>query len=78
MTGQEIVALAVWYAFIALGIAFLYLIATMVASGAELVITGSTTGTGIHNLTISGDWINATLLQAGNASTWNILVGGAA
>jgi phage tail sheath gpL-like len=75
MNGTEVLALAVWYAFIALGIVFLYLIATMVAGGAELAITGSTTGTGIHNLTISGDWINATLSQAGNASTWNIQAG---
>ena len=78
MNGTEIIALAVWYAFIALGIALLYLVATMVASGAELAITGSTTGTGIHNLTISGDWINATLSQAGNASTWQIQAGGLA
>ena len=72
MNGTEIVALVAWWAFIALGIVFLYIISSMLAGGAELIITGSTTGAGIHNLTISGDWINATLLQAGNASTWNI------
>jgi hypothetical protein len=36
---------------------------------------GNAAGTGVHNLTISGDWINATLLQAGNASTWQIQAG---
>jgi hypothetical protein len=78
MNGTEIVALVAWRAFIALGIAFLYIISSMLAGGAELAITGSTTGTGIHNLTISGDWINATLSQAGNASTWQIQAGGLA
>jgi hypothetical protein len=75
MNGTEIVALAVWYAFIALGVAFLYLLAVVVVDGAELAITGTSSGAGIHNLTISGDWINATLSQAGNASTWNIQAG---
>ena len=78
MNRTEALSLAVWYAFIALGIALLYLVATMVASGAELAITGSSTGAGIHNLTISGDWINATLSQAGNVSTWQIQAGGLA
>ena len=68
MNGTEIVALA---AFIALGVVYLYLLAVTVVDGAELAITGTSSGTGIHNLTISGDWINATL----NASTWNIQAG---
>jgi hypothetical protein len=78
VNGTEIVALAAWYAFIALGIAFLYLLAVVVVDGAELAITGTSSGTGVHNLTISGDWINATLSQAGNASTWQVQVGGMA
>ena len=75
MNGTEIVVLVTWYAFIALVVAFLYLLATIVVDGAELVIVGSSSGAGIHNITITGDWINATLSQAGNASTWNIQAG---
>jgi len=74
MTGTEIIALAVWYALIALGVAFLYLISLALVDGATLSMCGSFTGHGIWNMTVQGDLIAANI----SSSSWEIIAGGMA
>ena len=74
MTGQEIVALAVWYAAIALGVLFLYLISLALVDAATLSMSGSFTGQGIWNATIEADLIAANISR----SSWEIIAGGMA
>ena len=74
MTGQEIVALAVWYAFIALGVLFLYLISSALVDGATLSMSGSFAGQGTWNATIEADLIAANI----SSSRLEIIAGGMA
>ena len=74
MTGQEIVALAVWYAFIALGVLFLYLISSALVDGATLSMSGSFAGHGTWNATIEADLIAANI----SSSRLEIIAGGMA
>ena len=75
MTGTEIVALVAWYAFIAAGIAFLYMLSIIIVDAATLTITGSATGHGLCNLTVEADIISANVSQAVNCSSWEIVAG---
>jgi len=72
MTGTEIIAMLVWYAFIAAGIALIYLLSTMLADAATLSMTGSCTGRGFSNITIEADLLLATINQTANGTTWQI------
>jgi hypothetical protein len=72
MTGEEIVALLVWHAFLALVVLILYAIS--IAAGATLELSSSVAGSGAIELAVSGDWINA----SGNATAWQVQVGGMA
>ena len=74
MTGQEIVPLAVWYAFIALGVLFLYLISSALVDGATLSMSGSFAGQGTWNATIEADLIAANI----SSSRLEIIAGGMA
>jgi hypothetical protein len=76
MTGTEVLALTVWYAAIALGVLFLYLISLALVDAAVLTITGSATGHGLCNLTVEADIISANVSQAVNCSSWQIVAGG--
>ena len=75
MTGTEVLALTVWYAAIALGVLFLYLISLALVDAAVLTITGSATGHGLCNLTVEADIISANVSQAVNCSSWQIVAG---
>ena len=74
MTGTEVLALAIWYALIALGVAFLYLISLALVDGATLSMSGSFAGHGIWNATIEADFIAANISR----SSWEIIAGGMA
>lgn len=78
MTGAEVLALAVWYAFIAAGIAFLYLISLTLVDGAVLTIQANATGQGLCNMTVQADLIAANVSLATNCSSWQIVAGGLA
>jgi hypothetical protein len=72
MTGTEVLALAVWYAFIALGVLFLYLISLALVDAATLAMSGSFAGHGVWNATIEADLIAANISR----SSWEIIAGG--
>ena len=55
MNSIEIATLAAWYAFIAAGIAFLYMLSIIIVDAATLTITGSATGHGLCNLTVEAE-----------------------
>ena len=74
MDGTEVLALAVWYAAIALGIVFFCLISLELVDGATLSMSGSFTGQGIWNATIEADLIAANISR----SSWEIIAGGMA
>lgn len=78
MNRTEALSLAIWYAFIAAGIAFLYLISLTLVDGAVLTITGSATGQGLCNMTVQADLIAANVSLATNCSSWQIVAGGLA
>ena len=78
MTGTDVIALAVWYAAIALCVAFLYVLSIIIVDAATLSMTGSATGHGICNLTVEADIISANVSQAINCSSWQIVAGGLA
>jgi hypothetical protein len=75
MNSIEIATLAAWYAFIAAGIAFLYMLSIIIVDAATLTITGSATGHGICNMTVQADIISANVSQAINCSSWDIVAG---
>jgi len=72
VNGTEVLALAIWYAFIALGVAFLYLISMALVDGATLSMSGSFAGQGTWNATIEADLIAANISSSG----WEIIAGG--
>jgi hypothetical protein len=74
MTGQEIVALAVWWAFIAMSIFCIYFLSTMFADAATLSMSGSFAGQGIWNATVEADFIAANI----SSSRLEIIAGGVA
>ena len=74
MTGTEVLALAIWYALIALGGAFLYLISLALVDGATLAMSGSFAGHGVWNATIEADLIAANI----SSSRLEIIAGGMA
>ena len=71
MTAENI-ALAVWYAFIAVGIAFIYVIFSFLGDAATLSMTGSCTGQGVTNITVEADLLMASINQTVNGTTWQI------
>lgn len=72
MNGTEAIALVVWYALIALGVAFLYLISLALVDGATLSLSGSFAGHGAWNATIEADLIAANISRSG----WEIVATG--
>lgn len=72
MTGQEIVALLVWYAGIAAVVVGFYLLFLMLADAATLSMSGSFAGQGVWNATIEADLIAANVSRSG----WEIIAGG--
>lgn len=78
MNSIEIATLAVWYAFLAGVVTFLYMLSIIIVDAATLTITGSATGHGLCNLTVEADIISANVSQAVNCSSWQIVAGGLA
>ena len=74
MTAENI-ALAIWYAFLAGVVAFLYMLSIIIVDAAVLTITGSAVGHGICNMTVQADIISANVSQAVNCSSWQIVAG---
>jgi hypothetical protein len=74
MTAENI-ALALWLAFIALGIVCIYQL-SVVGDCAVLTIQGSAVGHGLCNLTVEADIISANVSQSINSSSWNIVARG--
>ena len=74
MESLEILALAIWYASIALGVLFLYLMSLALVDGATLSMSGSFAGHGIWNATVEADFIAANISR----SSWEIIAGGMA
>ena len=72
MNGTEIVALVAWYAFIAAGIAFLYMLSIIIVDAATLSMTGSCTGQGFTNISVEADLLIAAINQTANGTTWQI------
>jgi hypothetical protein len=71
MTAENI-ALAIWYAFLAGVVAFLYLLAIVIVDAATLSMTGSCAGQGFTNITIEADILMASINQTVNGTTWQI------
>ena len=71
MTAENI-ALAIWYAFLAGVVAFLYLLAIVIVDAATLSMTGTCTGQGFTNITVEADLLVATINQTVNGTTWQI------
>lgn len=71
MTAENI-ALALWLAFIALGVVCIYLLSTAVVDAATLSMSGSCTGQGFTNITMEADLLMATINQTVNGTTWQI------
>ncbi len=71
----EALSLAVWYAFLAGVVTFLYMLSIIIVDAATLTITGSATGHGLCNLTVEADIISANVSQAINCSRWEIVAG---
>ena len=71
MTAENI-ALALWYAFIALGVVCIYLLSTAVVDAATLSMSGSCTGQGFTNITMEADLLVASINQTANGTTWQI------
>ncbi len=63
MNGTEVLALAVWYALIAL------------VDGAVLTIQANATGQGLCNMTVQADLIAANVSLAANNTSWHVLAG---
>ena len=76
MNRTEVLALAIWYAFLAGVVTFLYMLSIIIVDAATLTITGSATGHGICNMTVQADIISANVSQAVNCSSWDIVAGG--
>lgn len=71
MTAENI-ALALWLAFIALGVVCIYLLSTAVVDAATLSMSGSCTGQGFTNITMEADLLVAAINQTVNGTTWQI------
>jgi hypothetical protein len=71
MTAENI-ALAIWYAFLAGVVAFLYLLAIVIVDAATLSMTGSCAGQGFTNISAEADLLIAAINQTVNGTTWQI------
>ena len=71
MTAENI-ALALWLAFIALGVVCIYLLSTAVVDAATLSMSGSCTGQGFTNITVEADLLVAAINQTVNGTAWQI------
>jgi len=71
MTAENI-ALALWLAFIALGVVCIYLLSTAVVDAATLSMSGSCTGQGFTNISVEADLLLASINQTANGTTWQI------
>ena len=74
MTAENI-ALALWLAFIALGVVCIYQLSTAVVDAATLSMSGSCTGQGFSNITMEADLLMASINQTANGTTWQIVAG---
>lgn len=75
MTAENI-ALAIWYAFLAGVVAFLYLLAIVIVDAATLSMTGSCAGQGFTNISVEADLLIAAINQTANGTSWSIVAGG--
>ena len=71
MTAENI-AQALWLAFIALGVVYIYLLSTAVVDAATLSMSGSCTGQGFTNITVEADLLVASINQTANGTAWQI------
>ncbi|MFA5408611.1 MAG: hypothetical protein WC343_07540 [Bacilli bacterium] len=71
MTAENI-ALAIWYAFLAGVVAFLYLLAIVIVDAATLSMTGSCAGQGFTNISVEADLLIAAINQTANGTSWQI------
>ena len=72
MNSIEIATLAAWYAFIAAGIAFLYMLSIIIVDAATLSMTGSCTGQGFTNISVEADLLLVSINQTVNGTSWQI------
>ena len=72
MTGQEIVALAIWYAAIAVAVFVFCQVVMMMVDAATLTIASSCAGQGFTNITVEADFIAANISR----SSWEIIATG--
>lgn len=72
MNRTEALSLAVWYAFLAGVVAFLYMLSIIIVDAATLSMTGSCTGQGFSNITIEADILMASINQTVNGTSWQI------
>ena len=75
MTAENI-ALAIWYAFIAGVVAFIYMLSIIIVDAATLSMSGSCTGQGFSNISVEADLLVATINQTVNGTSWSIVAGG--
>ena len=71
MTAENI-ALAIWYAFLAGVVAFLYMLSIIIVDAATLSMTGSCTGQGFTNISVEADLLMASINQTVNGTSWQI------
>ena len=71
MTAENI-ALAIWYAFLACVVAFLYMLSIIIVDAATLSMTGSCTGQGFTNISVEADLLLVSINQTVNGTSWQI------
>ena len=72
MNRTEALSLAIWYAFLAGVVAFLYMLSIIIVDAATLSMTGSCTGQGFTNISVEADLLMASINQTVNGTTWQI------
>ena len=72
MNRTEALSLAVWYAFLAGVVTFLYMLSIIVVDAATPSMSGSCTGQGLTNISVEADLLIAAINQTANGTTWQI------
>ena len=72
MNRTEVISLAIWYAFLAGVVAFLYMLSIIIVDAATLSMTGSCTGQGFTNISVEADLLMASINQTVNGTSWQI------
>ena len=75
---QSNIALALWWVLILAAVTCYVLAIAMIADGATLTMTGSCTGRGFENVTVSAERLIAAINQTANGTSWQITAWGAA